>query len=174
LRPIRPGFHTFIGLNTATHRGDGLVGINPIIGLRDDAVENLLTELTGYPGIVTLSMSLGYLMPEQRYIEWVFSTANPATVQQLLDSIRTFGYVAVELLASREAVSQALKDRRMTDNQSRAYRLPIAYLLQGEKDSAIRELRCELDSISVRTDEAANHYRLFAQNLERRTLSGTL
>ena len=115
LRPIRSGFQMFVGLNTATHRGDGVIGINPVVGLREDAVENRVTELTGHRSIVTLSISLGYLMPERRY------------------SIRTFGYPELRSLASREAVVAALKEGRMTINPNRAYRLPVAYLLQGRK-----------------------------------------
>ena len=171
LRPIRAGFETFIGLNTATHRGDGLVGINPVMGLRDEEVENLVSELTGNPSISTLTISLGYLMPERKYIEWTFRTANQVTADELLDCIRTYGCPAMESLASREAVINALKNRQMTNTLNRPFSLPVAYLLHGERDSAMREIRDELDSMGERTDEAAKYYRLFAQKLGRRTES---
>ena len=168
LRPIRPGFETFVGLNAAIHRVDGLVGINPVVGVRDDAVENLLTELTGNRGTTTLSISLGYLMPEQRYIEWKFGTADTDIAKSLLHSIRTFGFPAVESLASPEAIIESLKTRRMTIDQNRAYRLPVAYLLRGKKKLAIQELHCELDSVGDRADTAAKDYRRFAYRLENR------
>jgi hypothetical protein len=169
LRPIRSGFETFIGLNTATHRGDGLVGINPVMGLRDDEVEHLVTELTGHPSIVTLTVSLGYLMPERRYIEWTFGAPKQETADELLYCIRTYGCPAMESLASREAVIDAFKERQNRGPTSlyRQYSLPVAYLLHGDRDSALREIRDELASMSGRTDEAAKLYRLFAQKFER-------
>jgi len=171
LRPIRPGFEMFLGLNTATHRGDGLVRINPVVGLRYDAVENLLTELTGHRWTgATFHISLGYLMPERRYIEWEFGTADPTIAMALRDSIRTFGYPAVQSLAYPEAVIETLKKKRekLFTTLFREYELPVAYLLQGRKDLAIQELHCELDSIRERTDPAAMEYRLFAEKLESR------
>ena len=170
LRPIRLGFETFIGLNTATHRGDGMVGINPVMGLRDDEVENVVRELTGHPSIVTLTVSLGYLMPERKYIEWTFSTAEQETADELLHGIRTYGCPAMESLASREAVIEALKNRQggRVTSLNRQYSLPVAYLLQGERDSALAEIHDELASMSERTDEAAKFYRLFAQKFERK------
>jgi hypothetical protein len=173
LRPIRPGFAMFLGLNTATHRGDGMVGINPVVGLRDDAVQNLLTELTGHRWIgPTLSIPLGYLMPERRYIEWEFGTADSAVAMALRDSIRTFGYPAVQSLANHEAVIEMLKEmkekRQKFTTLYRPYQLPVAYLLRGRKDLAIQELHCELDNIRERMDTAAMEYRLFAEKLENR------
>jgi hypothetical protein len=166
LRPICPGFEMFVGLNTATHRGDGVIGINPVVGLRDSAVENLIAELAGHRGSVTLSISLGYLMPERRYVEWEFGTADPVLAASLRDNIRMFGYPLIESLASRGAVADALKDNRMTFNESRAYRLPVVYFLQGKKDLLIQDLRNQLDAMHDRTDMAAMEYRIFAERLE--------
>jgi hypothetical protein len=176
LRPIRPGFEMFVGLNTATDRGDGLIGINPVIGLRDDAVERLLAELQPERGretnvTPTLSVSLGYLMPERKYIEWLFAASASTAPEQLVESIDRCGRPAMELLASHEAVVAVLEDKRRAYNMIyRPYRLPTAYLLLGDKESAIRTVREEVTSICGRRDEAAELYRVFAENLERRLL----
>lgn len=168
LRPIRSRYEMFVGLNTVTYSGGRVVGINPVMGLRDDVLEKFVTELTGHRAIVTLTISLGYLMPERRYIEWEFRTPDLAIANGLLDSIRRFGCPAMESLSSPEAVIEALRNRQMIDNQSRAYRLPAAYFVQGEKESAIQEVRSELAAIRERNDPAAKEYRLFAENLERK------
>jgi hypothetical protein len=171
LRPICPGFETFVGLNTATHRGDGFNGINPVIGLRDVAIEDLLTELHPVPGQhsgPTLSTSLGYLTPERKYIEWLFGESESAAADQLLASIRKYGYPAMESLASHGTVLEALEKDQMTYNISRAYRLPVGLLIEGKKDSAIEVVHREMISIGDRNDEAAEQYRAFAESLERR------
>jgi len=72
----------------------------------------------------------------------------------------------IESLASRGAVADALKDNRMTFNESRAYRLPVVYFLQGKKDLLIQDLRNQLDAMHDRTDMAAMEYRIFAERLE--------
>jgi hypothetical protein len=172
LRPVCPGFEMSVGLNTATHRDDGLVGINPVVGMRQDAVENLVSELTGHRSVATLSTSLGYLMPERRYIEWAFGTADLSIAMSLRDSLRMFGYPAMESLSSSDAIIESLQKCRMTLNEDRRYRLPAAYLLQGKKDIAIQELHRELENIGERTVLAAAEFRRFAEKLEKKANAG--
>jgi hypothetical protein len=111
------------------------------------------------------------LAESTRYIEWTFGAPKEETADELLNCIRTYGCPAMESLASREAVIDALKERQNRGPTSlfyRHYKLPVAYLLHGDRDSALREIHDELVSMSERTDEEAKFYRLFCQKFEGR------
>ena len=50
----------------------GLVGVNPIVGVRCAPVSEALFALGSDAGLeASLSVSVGYVMPEQRYLEFV-------------------------------------------------------------------------------------------------------
>jgi hypothetical protein len=73
----------WLGLNRATrHRQRGEVEIYPIVGVRHQEVERLVSELRGdrFHSYVpcTLSTPVGYLLPQQAYAAWVFGPDAPA------------------------------------------------------------------------------------------------
>ena len=141
--PITEGFSGWFGLNTITARGDGLVGINPIVGVICESIEDLLKKYdrAARKGITpTISTSIGYLMPEKRYVEWLFDP-NPdfdleAEAQKIARAVRQFGVPFAEANASLAVVTANLEQLQFTYRESAVYRLPIAYLLLGDRDRA--------------------------------------
>src|SRR5690242_10447195 len=74
---LAPDVLGWIGLNRATkHRAPGEVEINPVVGVRHQAVERLVAELLGikFHAYVppTVCTPLGYLLPEARFRSWLF------------------------------------------------------------------------------------------------------
>jgi hypothetical protein len=63
----------WLGLSTATHRSDGRVGINPVVGVRHERIEKMLEDLLRESrASATISIPLGYLTPDRRFLEWLF------------------------------------------------------------------------------------------------------
>jgi hypothetical protein len=67
---LGPDFSGWIGLGIATRRGDKRIGISPTVGVRSEKVEALVEKYWGRPA-PTISISLGYVMPQLRYLEWL-------------------------------------------------------------------------------------------------------
>ncbi|MFF9279107.1 hypothetical protein [Streptomyces griseosporeus] len=60
------GFHAWAGLNRASKHHP--LRLNPVVGLRYDPLEGLLSDITGTtpPTAVTIARSVGYLAPRQQ------------------------------------------------------------------------------------------------------------
>jgi hypothetical protein len=77
--PVAKGFSGWLGLNTILARADDAVGLNPIVGIVSEEIEAILRSTSGWPQpSPTISISLGYLLPEKRYIEWAFAAQSTA------------------------------------------------------------------------------------------------
>jgi hypothetical protein len=172
--PVKSGFSAWLGLNTILGRADGFVGLNPIVGVISDETETLVRRFDGsakrWP-TPTISISLGYLSPEERYIEWLFAGQSEpkleAEVKKLIEVIRKYGMPFIESNASLPTLVNSLVDGRFTYKESAIYRRPIAHLVLGQKDEARQYVTHEVDAIGQRTDEAADQYRRFAARLLR-------
>lgn len=94
--------------------------MNPVIGVLQQAVERLISELRGekYHEYLppTVSTPLGYVMPERRYITWEFGgqhgmTAEPGLVAALMDYGMPFMRSLISLEATLEAINNGLSQR---------------------------------------------------------------
>ncbi len=165
--PLRDGFSGWLALNTIMGRSDDLVGINPIVGLVSEDVEALLHKFDTCARegpAPTISISLGYLMPEKRYLEWLFGLrpAPEPEVQNLIGAVRAFGMPFIESKASLPLLAADLEALRFTFKESAIYRLPIAYLLLRNSNQARQYVQQQLNALGERADDAANQYRRFA------------
>jgi hypothetical protein len=168
--PLRNGFSGWLALNTIMGRRDDLVGINPIVGVVSEDIESLMQKLdlrAREGSVPTISISLGYLMPEKRYLEWLFgprpvSELEPE-VQDLMSAVRAFGMPFIESHASLPLLAADLEALRFTLKESVVYRLPIAYLLLGKSTQARQYAQQQLSALGERADDAANQYRQFAR-----------
>jgi hypothetical protein len=168
--PIDRAVSGWIGLNLIKNRSDGRVGINPIVGLRNEAVESLVERLSNQTGSApTLSISLGYLMPEKRYLEWLFEP-EPAfdyvsEAKKVATAIQVYGLPFMKANATLDAVIENLEQLRFSFNESAVYRLPAAYLLAGKPDLAEKYVRRQLEALAARQDDATLQYRVFGTSL---------
>lgn len=167
----------WIGLNRAVARGDGILEINPVIGARHQPLERLVAELAGrpfHPYIPpTASMHVGYLMPEHRYVPWLFARDGvEAGVRRMVQAILDAGLPFIEQNASLDRLVATLESGGGGVPEQTAYRLPVGYLLLGDVQRAQRSAEQSLTALGERSDPAAEAFRSFASHLRRR-LHGT-
>ncbi len=162
----------WIGLNLTKSRSDGRVGINPIVGVRNEPVEALVERLSNQAvarPAATLSISLGYLMPEKRYLEWLF-VAEPtfdyvSEAKKVAMAIEVYGLPFMKANATLGAVIENLEHLRFSFKESAVYRLPVAYLLAGKPHQVAKYVNGQLEALGARQDDAAVQYRAFGTAL---------
>jgi len=162
----------WVGLNFTKSRSDGRVGINPIVGVRNESVESLVERLSNQAGArpaATLSISLGYLMPEKRYLEWLFEPEPTfdyvSEAKKVATAIEVYGLPFMKTNATLGAVIENLEHLRFSFKESAVYRLPVAYLLAGKPDLVAKYVSGQLEALGARQDDAALQYRVFGTAL---------
>jgi hypothetical protein len=70
---------------------------------------------------------------------------------------------------SLDRILGELEANRYTVSDLRRYRLPVAYLLAGNSEKALRTVGQELDAMEGRGDTAALQYREFAEALQKKS-----
>jgi hypothetical protein len=160
----------WLGLNISKQHLGGGIGVSPTVGLRfkpiEDVVQRILQSKTIRP---TLASSLGYLMPEQRYLEWVFPPDETFDLEleseKIVKAIDVYGEPFIKQKGDLVTIIRDLETPRFTDKISASYRLPIAYRLAGRPDEAHAYLVEHLKNISDRNDIAAQEMKAFFNTL---------
>jgi hypothetical protein len=162
----------WVGLNLTKNRSDGTVGINPIVGVRNESVESLVERLSNQAGArpaPTLSISLGYLMPEKRYLEWLFEPEPTfdyvSEAKKVATAIQKYGLPFMKANATLGVVIENLEHLRFSFKESAVYRLPAAYVLEGKPDLAAKYVTGQLEALGARQDDVALQYRAFGKAL---------
>jgi hypothetical protein len=153
----------WIGLSVTKDRSDGRVGVSPIVGVRSEEIEALVEKHWGRPA-PTISISLGYLMPEQRHLEWLFESEPfdyVSEAKKVTKAIETYGIPFMKANASLDVIVDDLEHLRFSFKESVEYRLPVAYLLVNKTDRAVKYVNERLAALDGRQDDAAVRYRAF-------------
>lgn len=164
----------WLGLNRATGRRDGLLEVNPVVGVRHQAQERVLADLLGerFHEYIppTISVHLGYVMPEARYRPWLFGGDVPVrdVTAEMVDAIATYGLPFMDDRASLSVIVKSMSQGRAGIAEQLAFRRPVGYLLLGEPGRAREQVRVSLDQLGDRADLAAQRFRGFASAFEKR------
>jgi hypothetical protein len=171
--PVGADMFGWLGLNTASHRNDGRVGINPVVGVRSERIEQRIGRLLGekQPRLApTICTSLGYLMPEARYVEWLFEPAPfdyLSECKRMARAVEVYGMPFMNSNSTLTAQLQDLEHLRFSSKETAVYRCPVAYLLSGRTELAAAYVKRQLEELGDREDLAAQQYKTFALNLFR-------
>lgn len=166
------GFLGWIGLNRAM-RESNVVEINPVIGVRCERIEMLVAELEGekpHPyNPPTVSVSLGYLMPDSCYRPWLFEDLPKVSdgVAGMIGAVAEYGLPFINSALSVDAIANLLLSGKYGIPHQNAYRLPVAFHLSGKNHEADERSTTYLRSLDRRTDLAAERYKKFHRNLKR-------
>lgn len=169
LLPLRKGVDGWLGMNVANEAGS--IAVNPVIGVRHDDVERMLSRLAGQPedpGVPTVTVPLGYLTPERTYARWLFngSAQDDGETARLLEAVRDYGIPFMQANTDRRVLAETLTTSRFMPPDAQAYRIPIIHLLAGDRDRALSALHTSVPGLGSRADEAANQFRRFAAAFE--------
>jgi hypothetical protein len=87
----------------------------------------------------TVSRALGYYTPRHTFLEWPFTGENEDDVYEgLIDAIRTYALPFMHENASLEKIDKAMESYEFNSRDKRAKKWPIAKLLLGRGDEAMR------------------------------------
>jgi hypothetical protein len=158
----------WVGLNTVTHRGGGLMEINPVIGVRNQHLEKTLADIEGkkFDSYIppTVCIHLGYLMPQNQYLPWYYEPGadDVATAQQMAASIEEYGKPFMLANSTLEALIETMANPRYVYEHQVTYRMPVALYLLGRTDEAREFLQSHLRELGDATHMYAEQYRAFA------------
>ncbi|WP_128915615.1 hypothetical protein [Granulicella sibirica] len=160
-----------VSFNFAAHREDHLLGVCPIVSLEFCSIAKKLNELTDNPLSKvqpSLSCGLGYLMPEGRWLEWLFNPASADVdendhIAQICEAIHTYGLPFFADNRSVDTPIENLIHHRFSFKDRASFHLPLAYSLRFQWSSALDLVRNTQSEMLGRTDEAAKSFRSFAQ-----------
>ncbi len=164
-------FLGWLGLNRAIERGDGALALNPVVGVRYQTMERTLAEITGekFHAYIppTVSVNVGYLMPENSYRSWRFEEGglNKQKVLDMVAIVEKVGRPFMSTMADLESLTEALEAKRYSLPDVRRYHLPVIYYLKGESDLAHSYLTSHEEELGDRDDLAAQAYRDFAEKM---------
>lgn len=166
---LTEGFIGWLGLNRAKHPQG--IELNPVVGVRCQELEGLLSMiLKEKPHKYippTVSISLGYLMPEQRYSFWVFREDSiTGSSADMAEAIVRYGVPFMESAASLGEIGALLDSPRFSDVEHAMYRRPLIKWLLGDRKGALQICASCSRRFDQRADAAAEHFRQFARGLE--------
>ena len=177
LRRRRPGIFTWeladdfvgwAGMNRATQGRGGAIDVGPVVGVRHGRCEAIVARLQDRRDNrvtpPTLSVQLGYVMPDREYRAWRFDdpATAPRVAEELVAAVREHGvnwaaeYADLERIY-REGLGQySFEEHRM-------YREPVLAWLLGRPQEADERLQAWLKALGERDDLAARDYRAVAE-----------
>lgn len=166
---LAEGFVGWLGLNRAKHP-QGLE-LNPIVGVRCQELEGLLSTLLRerlhkyVPP--TVSISLGYLMPEQQYRCWVLQEDNViSSGADMVAAIVRYGVPFMESACSLSKIGELLESPRFSSAENAMYRRPLIKWLMGDREGALQVCASSSRRLDERSDLAAAHFIQYARGLE--------
>lgn len=169
---VTDGVLGWLGLNRASrHRPPGEVEINPVVGVRHQAVEQIVAELRGekfHPyQPPTVSTPLGYLMPGDRYRAWIITDDAEEVAADLVAAVECYAMPFMKSSSDLAALCRRLDERMGFDHQL-VYRRPVAWFLSGDVDQASTLIEEAEADLGDRDDAAASELRQFAAAFRRR------
>jgi len=167
-----------VGLNKATRgRGPGVLEINPVIGVQNRRVGQLVAELSGEKfeetGPFLAQANVGYLSPASKYHPFLFTETEPAgeLADQLLEAVRMYGLPFIRSNEPLPALLHTMRSTRFASPFNTVYGIPVALYLLGKNSEADAFLNDELAKLGSQTNPGAQHYRNFASHLRERMLT---
>ena len=162
----------WLGLNQATHRDHGAVAINPVVGVRHQAVEKLVAELAGrtlQPFVPpTAAIPLGYLTPHRYYREWLIAGPDEVdrVILEIVEAVARYGIPFIEENRSLKQLLRTLQRPNHGIAQNLAYTMPAGFALLGDHERARESVADSLARFGVGDGTPAKQMRMFAAALE--------
>lgn len=159
----------WVGLNRKILPG-GILEVNPVIGVRIQAVERLIADLCGSPyhdyAPPSISGHIGYLDIGRYSPIFISSVAeSQEKFHDLVLRIRTVGLDFMKECSTYAGLAEMLAKSRFAILELARYRIPAALLLAGDLAGARSYVDERLREQSGRSDPAAKQYERFAAAL---------
>ena len=168
-RELGPEMLGWVGIEDAGKKDDGLVYLNPIVGVRHQLLEAKWAKLLGekpHPYLIpTLRTNAGFLGPRREHKEWGFEEGrdNTSIIARLARFVLSTGLQFMKETASIEKILERADE--MMEVESQLFRIPILYWLSGDEEQVRVTLRAELARTRKRKDRTIEQFRVFAKKL---------
>lgn len=158
----------WIGLNRSS--SGPILYINPVVGIVDRRLEELVAELTGepVPGLPNSWMgNIGYVHHDVAYKQLQVHTPKdiPRELNRLLVMLEDHVLASLWEFTDPSVLPGYFRDRKTVPIGMRRTRAPLASYLAGDFDEAEALLARELSLLENKGTETAIRYRRFAENL---------
>jgi len=167
LKPLDQDASGWINFNVSTNHPSSRVGLSLFVGVLYSPIEDLVRRLCRqpFPYGPTISVALGYLTPEARFLEWIFSPEinTEEEIGKIILATKQYALPFMSKHTTLESIITELEAKRYTVNDLRRFRLPAAYLLANQKERSLELIKAEENGLGARTDPAALQFRDFAQ-----------
>lgn len=167
---VQPEILGFSSVGTVTHRGDGLIGYAPLVGIESIRMRKELNRLEGEKPNrrqASLTIMLGYLMPEKRFLEWLMnpleSIDQRREMEQMCRAIELYGMPFMREFGSMNAIAHSLETMQYSYRERVLFHLPVAYRLLGQEEKARELVTRSLVEMTARKDILATDFQSFAQ-----------
>jgi hypothetical protein len=160
-----PAVTGWLGLNLATWGLPAKLQINPVVGVRHVSLENALVELAGWPPpVACVSRPLGYLMPQNTFIQWDFPANGNMTAiaDDLANAVAIYGQPFIVKWSDWDALAEELDSSGLLVETERFIVVPLVLAINGDRRRAESLIEQELDRIEGSSDAYSNSYRQFA------------
>lgn len=163
----------WIGLNRAYRRAEDSLEVNPVVGVRHQAVERVVAELRRerFHAYLppTVSTPLSQLTQAGRYSPWLFSRGPQIfdLAARLAAAVAEHGLPFMRSASNLEQLYELIKRGQGFAHQL-AYRRPVVSLMMGDRVEAERSLEEALADVGDRNDLAALEFRSFAERVRER------
>ncbi|MCC6618869.1 MAG: hypothetical protein IT341_07500 [Chloroflexi bacterium] len=168
---LAPDVLGWLGLNGATKWHPGAVQVNPVIGVRHQVVERMVAELRGdrFHRYIppTVSIPIGYVMPERTFTTWLFEPASMvAKAADLAAAVERYGLSAMHVARDLHGLLDKMGQRWGFSHQN-VYRRPVIQWLLGDPDGALADAHASVAELGDRDDPAAEELRHYVDELRR-------
>ena len=157
-----------VALPSTTYRDDPCVYVNPSIGVRHEALDKLISGLSGRSdskyAAATISLALGYATAGKTFKSFVFCPGVDIEpiIKHLKVDISQDGMTWLREHADLETMGRDLRDLKNVTRDRARFNLPAALFLLGDLKGARSEIQRGLAELSNTENLYAEQYRTFA------------
>lgn len=172
--PISDDTVGWVGLNKAIRGRNGALDLNPVVGVRNQRIEQLVAELAedALDDLIppTVAGNVGYLSPAHRYQVFTFSesASNDEVADRLCGAVKVHGLPFMKKMVDLRSLVETMQTTRLGMPEQLNYRIPVGLWLLQEAEKAKAFVAAKLSEIGTRTDPAALRYKSFAARLSAR------
>ncbi|MBS1152304.1 MAG: hypothetical protein H6Q89_4002 [Myxococcaceae bacterium] len=158
----------WVGIHLTGKKADGLLYVDPIVGIRHQQIEAKWAKLLGekpHPYLLpTLSTNAGFLGPRREHKEWGFEEGrdNTSIIARLARFVLSTG---LQFMKETASLNKILERTDMMVPDSVLFRVPIIHWLTGDEEQVRVTLRGEIANTRKRKDKTIEQYRVFAKKL---------
>jgi hypothetical protein len=162
-----PAVTGWLGLNLATWGLPAKLQVNPVIGVRHVPLERALVALAGWPPpVASVSKPLGYLMPQNTFVQWDFLAGGgdlSSVAEDLAKTVSEYGQPFIDRWSDWDLFSAEVGSSGLLLENEQFFILPLVHAINGDRIGAERVIRQELDRVGGSPDAYSQSYRQFAE-----------